>query len=219
MSKHDVVPIKEFSQAVLRENVRVIEALPVDDVAKFVSRVDAVRRRGAHVYLAGNGGSAATASHMTCDLMKAAGANGQPAVKAMCLSDCVPAITAIANDEDFGEIFSRQLSVHGSAGDLLIAVSGSGRSPNVLRALVTARGLGIETLGLLGMGGGEALRLCDVAVVVDSYDYEIIENAHMAVAHLMSARLRDYPEYLDMAKGLDTRFSAASLPDRVDASS
>src|SRR5580704_4175714 len=126
MSEHDPGTIHEFARRVLGENVRVIEALSADDVARFVSRVDAARQRNAHVYLAGNGGSAATASHMTCDLMKAAGAKGQPAVKAMCLSDCVPAITAIANDENFSEIFSRQLAVHGVAGDVLIAVSGSG---------------------------------------------------------------------------------------------
>ena len=113
-------------------------------------------------------------------------------MRVQCLSDLIPAVTAWANDESFDVVFSAQLNLQAEPGDLLIAVTGSGRSPNILRALEQARSSEIGTIGLLGMGGGQALGLCDVSVLVDSDDYEVIENAHMVVGHLWSAYLRGH---------------------------
>ena len=181
-----------FATAFVQENARAVANLPVDVIVHGAEVIDSARRRGSRVFIVGNGGSAATASHMACDLMKAASRSGRPPVRVQCLSDCIPAVTAWANDESFDVVFSAQLKFQAEAGDLLIAVTGSGRSPNILRALEQARSSEIATIGLLGMGGGQALGLCDVSVLVDSDDYEVIENAHMVVGHLWSAYLREH---------------------------
>ncbi len=180
--------------AFVEENIRALATLPVDAALDAVRMIDDARQRGARVFVVGNGGSAGTASHLACDLMKAAQREGRPPVRIQCLADCVPAITAWANDESFDVIFTAQLKVHGEPGDVLIAITGSGRSPNIVDALEYARGAGIHTMGLLGMGGGPALDLCDVAIVVDSDDYEVIENAHMVIGHLFAAHLRTHGE-------------------------
>jgi D-sedoheptulose 7-phosphate isomerase len=182
----------EYARAFVEQNARAVASLPIDEVLRAAEILDVARQRGGRVFVVGNGGSASTASHMACDLMKATGRLGRPPVRVLCLSDNVPAVTAWANDESFDVIFEAQLRVHAEAGDVLVAVTGSGRSPNVLRALEFARASGLSTIGLLGMGGGPALELCDAAVVVDSDDYEIIENGHLVVGHLFTAYLREH---------------------------
>jgi phosphoheptose isomerase len=184
----------EFAAAFVEDNVQAIASLPIKDVVASAELLDAARQQGKQVFVIGNGGSASTASHMACDLMKATPTRGRPPVRVHCLSDCVPAITAWANDESFEVIFLAQLRVHAQPGDLLLAISGSGRSPNILRALEFARENGLVTVGLLGMGGGPARALCDVAVVVDSENYEVIENGHLVIGHLYTAYLREHGE-------------------------
>jgi D-sedoheptulose 7-phosphate isomerase len=181
-----------FAVEFVEENVRAVASLPIDDVILAAEAVDAARSRGSRVFIVGNGGSAATATHMACDLMKATPTKGRLPVRVQCLSDCIPAVTAWANDESFDVIFSAQLKVQAEAGDLLVAITGSGRSSNVLKALEYARASGIPTIGLLGMGGGPALELCDISVLVDSGNYEVIENAHMVIGHLWAAYLREH---------------------------
>jgi D-sedoheptulose 7-phosphate isomerase len=185
---------RPFATAFVEENARVVAALSIDDILCGAEAIDSARQQGNRVFIVGNGGSAATATHMACDLMKAASGPDRPPVRVQCLSDCTPAVTAWANDESFDVVFSAQLKIQAEPGDLLIVVTGSGRSPNVLRALEQARDSDIRTIGLLGMGGGLALGLCDVSVLVDSADYEVIENAHMVVGHLWAAYLREHGE-------------------------
>jgi D-sedoheptulose 7-phosphate isomerase len=185
-------PDRSFATDFLNENARVVASLPVEDVLRAAEAIDAARQRRSRVFIAGNGGSATTASHMACDLMKATSRLGRPPVRVQCLSDGVAALTAWANDESFDVVFSSQLAIQGDESDVLIVVSGSGRSPNVLAALEQARGLGMTTIGLLGMGGVPAGDACDIAVLVDSDDYEVIENAHLVVGHLWAAYLREH---------------------------
>jgi D-sedoheptulose 7-phosphate isomerase len=174
----------------ITNHLRAIEKLRIDDADAFVAALIDARERDAAVFTVGNGGSATTASHMTIDLLKTATAPGRQALRAQCLND-VAALTAIANDMSFEETFVVQLRALARPGDVVVAISGSGRSPNVLRALEWARSNGLLALGLLGMGGGEARQLCDVSVVIDSDDYGVIEDLHLMICHLATARLRD----------------------------
>lgn len=183
---------QEFAQAFVQENVDALTAIPIDRVLAAAGVLDRARHAGRRVFVVGNGGSASTASHLACDLMKATARRGRPPVRVHCLVDHVPAITAWANDESFDMVFEAQLAVHAEMDDVLLVVTGSGRSPNVLRALEFARRAGMSTVGMLGMGGGPALDLCDVAVVAASDDYEVIENAHLVVCHLLTAFLREH---------------------------
>lgn len=144
-----------------------------------------VRARGGTVFAAGNGGSAATASHLALDLQKAAG------TRAIALSDNVGLITAWANDTAFERVYAEQLKVHGRPGDAVVVFSVSGSSPNLIALLNAARTMGIKSVGLLGRDGGKARALVDAAVVVPSDDYGWVETAHVALHHVLAYAVRD----------------------------
>jgi D-sedoheptulose 7-phosphate isomerase len=144
-----------------------------------------VRARGGTIFTAGNGGSAATASHLALDLQKAA------TTRAIALSDNVGLITAWANDTEFERVYAEQLKTQSRPGDAVVVISVSGSSPNIVVLLEAARDLGLATVGLLGRDGGEARALVDVAVVVPSDDYGWVETAHVALHHVLAYALRD----------------------------
>ena len=144
-----------------------------------------VRARGGTVFVAGNGGSAATASHLALDLQKAAG------TRALALSDNVGLITAWANDTEFERVYAEQLKVLGRAGDAVVVFSVSGSSPNLIALLNAARAMGITSVGLLGRDGGKARALVDAAVVVPSDDYGWVETVHVALHHVLAYAVRD----------------------------
>ncbi len=141
------------------------------------------------VFAAGNGGSATTASHLICDLAKTARPEHGRALRGTALTDQA-LLTAYANDVAYDEVFSAQLTAIGRPDDCLVVISASGRSPNILRALSAARGIGMRSVALLGDGGGPALAMADVSVTVAHSDPGIVETVHMAVLHSMTAALR-----------------------------
>ena len=150
-----------------QELTRVLDLI---DGAAFDAAVEAVRRVQAAdnvVYVCGNGGSAATASHMVNDLVKApADASGCRPLRAFALSDCVPLMTAFANDVEYAQAFARQLDAYGRKGDLLVAFSGSGNSANVIEAAKAAKAKGLSVVGFTGLQGGKLGPLCDIHVNV-----------------------------------------------------
>jgi D-sedoheptulose 7-phosphate isomerase len=145
---------------------------------------------GNTVFIAGNGGSAAIASHLACDLEKTvAGPRGRRSarrLRAVSLSDNVATLTAFANDEGYENVFSERLRAHADPDDVLLVISSSGNSPNVLEALRTARELGMRTIAWVGFGGGEALKLCDCAIHVPVDDYGMAEGIHGVIGHLIT---------------------------------
>jgi D-sedoheptulose 7-phosphate isomerase len=149
------------------------------------------RADGRTIYFFGNGGSAATSSHMSQDLGKLTIVEGKKRFRSISLTDALPLILAWANDRSYAEVFAEQVKSHVRAGDVAIGISGSGNSPNVLRALEEARRLGATTVGLIGMGGGKMRALCDVAIVVPSNNMQHIEDVHHILLHLLTAYLRD----------------------------
>ncbi|MGP4014921.1 SIS domain-containing protein [Saccharopolyspora sp. 5N708] len=159
--------------------------LDMDEVRGAADRLAAAWARGATVFVVGNGGSAATASHMTCDLAKSATVGLSPGVRAVSLHDAA-AVTAWANDVAYEAVFAAQLATQARPGDLLVVISASGNSPNVLQALVTAKAHRVETLALLGFDGGSALALADHAIVVGSAHYGVVEDVHLAINHMVT---------------------------------
>ena len=149
------------------------------------------RSEGRAIFFFGNGGSAATSSHMSQDLGKLTIVPGKRRFRSLSLTDPLPLILAWANDSSYAEVFAEQVKSQGHAGDVAIGVSGSGNSPNVLRALEEARKLGMTTVGLIGMGGGKMKALCDLPIVVPSGNMQHIEDAHHILLHLVTAYLRD----------------------------
>jgi D-sedoheptulose 7-phosphate isomerase len=178
----------------LSEVRRCLEALPSADVARFVECLERAYHEDRQVYLIGNGGSAATASHMACDLAKnvypPASTGTVRRFRVTSLTDNVALITALANDCGYDRIFSEQLSNLLQKDDLLIAVSASGNSPNILDAIALARERGAKTAALLGFDGGRARDMVDVALVVNSSDYGHVEDLHIVLNHLVAAWMR-----------------------------
>ncbi len=187
-------PRKRFIQARLDRLAALIADLPVDPLDQLLQLLEDARADGARVFLAGNGGSAATVTHMANDLSFGAGKRGRSPLRAESLADNVAVVTAIANDCSYDAVFSEQLRAQASPGDVLLVITGSGNSPNIVQALEAAKELGMRTAGLLGMGGGVAAGQVDVAVTVASDDYGDIEDAHMAIDHLLFAWLGRPPD-------------------------
>jgi len=163
----------------------------LDGLRKLLPLLLKARREGHAVFFFGNGGSAATSSHMSQDLGKLTIVPGKARFRSHSLADPLPLILAWANDASYAEVFAEQVKSHGRAGDLAIGISGSGNSPNVLRALEEARRLGMTTVGLIGMGGGKMKALCDLPIVVPSGNMQHIEDVHHILLHLATAYLRD----------------------------
>jgi phosphoheptose isomerase len=146
--------------------------------------------RRAGVFSCGNGGSAAIANHLQCDHMKGVRTATDLAPRVVSLSTNVELLTAIANDIAYEEVFAYQLQSQSAPGDVLIAVSSSGRSPNVVRALTWARDNGLRTIALTGFEGGRAKAVADVAIHVHATNYGIVEDVHQAIMHALAQYIR-----------------------------
>ncbi len=164
---------------------RVLGELSLTALAQFLELLKEAHQQDKQVFLIGNGGSAATASHMANDMVKGVAVYGGHGFRAHSLTDNVALFTAIANDHGYNQVFADQLTTLAKPRDLLIVISGSGNSPNILRALERASEMGLATVGLLGKGGGKAAGLVDLAIIVPSDDYGPIEDAHMMIDHLV----------------------------------
>lgn len=180
-------PIERY----LNEVVEMIRGLPRKDIRRMVEAVREAREQNRQLFLLGNGGSAATASHMACDLAKTSSMPGVRRIRAIALTDNVPLITAWGNDASYENVFAEQLANLVQPGDLVIALSGSGNSPNVLRAVKVAKDVGARTVGLTGHPGGKLKGMVDISVVVPSRRIEQAEDAHLILDHLVSVALRE----------------------------
>lgn len=131
-----------------------IQALPVAGILALIDLLDEVRIQGGKVLLCGNGGSGATASHWANDLSKGAAGPDRPRLRALAVTDAMPLLTALANDIHYDQVFAEQVHTWAEPGDVVIALSGSGNSPNILQAVAEARRRGAITVGLTGSGPG-----------------------------------------------------------------
>jgi D-sedoheptulose 7-phosphate isomerase len=146
--------------------------------------------RGGKLMLIGNGGSAADCQHLAAEFTGRFRAERRP-LPALALTTDTSALTCIGNDYGFELVFARQIEALARPGDCLLAISTSGRSPNVLRALLKARELGVSSIGLTGRDGGDAAPLCDLALVVPHHDTARIQEAHIFIAHSWCAMVED----------------------------
>ena len=167
-----------------------IRRLPLERVDQIADILVSVYDRQRTVFIFGNGGSAALASHFACDLGKGTVNGSEKRFRVMALTDNVPLMTAWANDSHYEDIFSEQLANFAAPGDLAFAISASGNSPNVLKALKTAKQAGCITAGLAGFSGGRMCALCDACIVVPCDNMQIIEDLHLCVAHSLFTCVR-----------------------------
>jgi D-sedoheptulose 7-phosphate isomerase len=176
----DILGAKQY----FKELERVMDSLPTDGIDQIAGALVEAYHAGRMVFLCGNGGSAALASHFACDLGKGtAYRNGGKRFRVLALTDNLPILTAWANDSSYEDVFSEQLRNFVQPHDIAFAISGSGNSKNVLNALRVAREAGAATIGISGFQGGAMKSLCDLCVIVPSENMQIIEDLHVAIAH------------------------------------
>jgi D-sedoheptulose 7-phosphate isomerase len=164
--------------------------MPFEEVDRVANLLVRAYEQERSIFLFGNGGSAALASHFACDLNKGTVNGSKKRFRVMALTDNVPLMTAWANDSKYEDIFAEQLANFARRGDIAFAISASGNSPNVLRALNTAKNMGAMTIGLTGFAGGQMRPLCDACVVVPCDNMQIIEDLQLCVAHSLFTCVR-----------------------------
>lgn len=182
--------ILEIIKAQLAEISATLSKLPAAKVAKVVGLLEEARQKGKTVFVFGNGGSAATASHFASDLSKGAICQGKPRIKAFALTDNVALLSAWANDTDYGNIFAEQLENLVESGDIVIGISCSGNSPNVLNGIKVAKVKGATTIGFIGFDGGKLKELVDIPIIVPNYNMEQVEDVHLVLEHVITICLR-----------------------------
>jgi len=192
--KHDqVAQMSHTGEAIstyLIEMQSTLSNLPIDTIERVVGLLREARSKKKRVFLFGNGGSAATASHLACDLAKGTSTNGKPRLRAIALTDNMPLISAWANDSSYENIFAQQLQDHVEPGDIVIGISGSGKSPNLLNGIRVANSAGASTIGLTGLGGGDLKELVDLCIVVPDNSIDQVEDVHLMLGHVITSCLR-----------------------------
>ncbi|HXX15508.1 MAG TPA: SIS domain-containing protein [Candidatus Eremiobacteraceae bacterium] len=169
---------------------RTIDKLPFGIINQIAETVLRAYENDQMIYIFGNGGSAALASHLACDLGKGTVNGNGKRLRVLALTDNVPLMTAWANDSKYEDIFAEQLANLIGRDDIAFAISGSGNSPNILRALKVARGAGAITVGLTGFQGGKMRELCDQCMIVPCDNMQIIEDLHLCAAHALFTVIR-----------------------------
>ncbi len=167
-----------------------VEKLPLDSIEMIAKVLLRAYETEHTIYLFGNGGSAALASHFACDLGKGTVNGSGKRFRVVALTDNLPLITAWANDSHYENIFAEQLANLVRSHDVAFAISGSGNSGNVLRALEVAREAGAITVGLTGFQGGKMRELCDTCMIVPSNNMQVIEDLHLSVAHAVFTAIK-----------------------------
>lgn len=173
----------------LAQQIGVISQLPRDKIPEIIAILERAREERSHIFLFGNGGSGSTASHFACDLGKSTIRADKPRFKVTALNDSYPIFSAYANDQGFDRVFSEPLITLSEPGDIAVAFSGSGNSPNILRALEAANARGLYTIGLSGFQGGALREISKTSIVVPSEIMGQIEDVHLILSHAICSAL------------------------------
>lgn len=177
------------------EQRAILEATPAQNLATILEILERAREEHRHIFVFGNGGSASTASHFAADLGKNTVRSHMPRFQITCLNDNMAIFSAYANDEGYECVFAEPLISLSDPGDVAIAISASGNSPNVVRAIQEANARGLTTIGFAGMTGGKLQELAQHCIVVPSHSYEHIEDAHLMLCHALVATIKKrHPE-------------------------
>ena len=183
---------KEIIQGYFDELMETISQIPVKKVERVVEIIYQAYCRNNQVFTLGNGGSASTASHFCCDLGKGAVVDGNPRLRVISLNDNMALLTAYANDLGYDSVFVEQMKNLIQEGDVVICITASGNSPNVVRAVEFANKQGAITVGILGFGGGKVRDMVKEHVTLENHNYGQVEDAHMLLAHSVSHCFREW---------------------------
>lgn len=173
--------VREYKSKLLHA----LDTIDLESVHRAVELLSEARAKNRHVFVCGNGGSASTASHFVCDMVKGASFNRESRFRIMALTDSLPTITAYSNDVGYDCIFAEQLKNFAQPGDVFMAISGSGNSPNLLCAMEYANSIGCHTIALTGRDGGKLGPMAQLQIRVAEPHMGRIEDAHLIVCHML----------------------------------
>jgi len=195
-----MVQNKDFIKTYLSEIQNVAASISAEEIDRAIETLFSAWKEGNRVFTCGNGGSASTATHFACDLVKTVAVDGKRGLKAECLNDNIPLMLALVNDDGFDNLFFEQLRTKFHKGDVLVCISvhgGAGNdraglwSQNLLKAMKYARETGGKTIGFSGFDGGPMKEIADSCVVVPVNSTPHVESFHLALEHLICSALRE----------------------------
>ena len=181
----------DFPSHYKTELLKAVETIDLEKVSQAIEWFKEARAQSRHIFVCGNGGSASTASHFACDMVKGASYNRKQRFRIMALTDQLPTLTAYANDVSYDCVFVEQLRNFAQSGDLVMALSGSGNSPNVIRAIEYANSIGCRTIALTGRDGGKLGPLAQLNIQVAAPHMGRIEDGHMIACHMIGYYFMD----------------------------
>lgn len=183
-------------QKYLQREITVIKSLDLEEINRIMNVLENARLTEKKLFICGNGGSAATASHYCCDFNKGLSENQKIKYNFECLNDNIPTMMAVANDIGYEEVFRFPLKNKMKPQDVFIGISGSGNSRNIINAMEYAKSIGGTTIAIVGYDGGKMKKVADYSIHVKINDMQISEDLHMIIDHLMMYVLRyDYRKY------------------------
>src|SRR3954452_19023508 len=193
MSTQTITPTSsaQFAQDYRTKLLDVIGGVDLNVVGRVIDLLKEARDKKRHIFTCGNGGSASTASHFVTDMVKGASYNRDARFRIMALTDSMPTITAYSNDVSFDSAFTEQLKNFAGKGDVVIAISGSGKSPSVVKVVEYANSVGCETIALTGRDGGDLGSAAKLQINVKEPHMGRIEDAHLIVCHMLCYNFMD----------------------------
>lgn len=198
----------EYIQTYISTLQETMGRLPQPLIFQVIYTLQNARMQGSQIFIMGNGGSASTASHFVCDLAKNTRYGGLPHFRVIGLADNMEIFSAYANDEGYESVFSQQLINLIKPGDIVIAISASGNSKNVLNAVDEARKYGVTTIGFTGFDGGRLGQMVDIHIHVQSDIIEHVEDIHLMLEHMIVRTIKDQPFIgIDLQKDASTKLS------------
>lgn len=186
--------MKEWISQYVAQQKAALDSIPTADVEKLIGVMQRALREDRQIFVFGNGGSAANASHFITDLGKGSSDKIGKRFRCLSINDNVAWITALGNDYAYDEIFCRQLVNYARPGDVVLTMSVSGNSPNLVKAVEFARDNKLETIALVGAKRGKLATIADHVVVIDSEHYGRVEDAHMGICHMLCYAFMEKPE-------------------------
>lgn len=167
------------------DEINILKKLDMEAISRAMNLLEDTRKKNGTIYVFGNGGSSATASHIQNDFNKGVSEKVFPKYRFICLNDNIPTLMALANDNGFENVFVQQLENYLQPNDLVMAISGSGNSKNVIKAVAYAKEKGVPIIGLTGFNGGKLSCLSDISLNVPVNDMQLTEDIHMIFDHMM----------------------------------
>ncbi len=182
--------MKSFARDYIKDLKRSLDDLDLDSVGRIVDILWEAYGNNKQIFVMGNGGSASTASHFACDLGKGTIVEGKKRLRVICLNDNMAMVTALSNDLNYDEVFREQLINLVNSDDVVIAITASGNSPNILKAVECAREHGAISIGFIGFDGGQLKPIVDESIIAKSSNYGHIEDVHLILEHMISQCFR-----------------------------